>query len=72
MKDADVIVTVTSSSVPVLQAQWVKPGAHINGGWNSLSIRQFQLILITDMNIGMLNEDKKSSLIHKANQPDYH
>ncbi|XP_060066907.1 ketimine reductase mu-crystallin-like [Ylistrum balloti] len=30
VKDADVIVTVTSSSDPVLQKEWVKPGAHIN------------------------------------------
>jgi len=29
-KNADVIVTVTSSPVPVLKAAWVKPGAHIN------------------------------------------
>ncbi|CAG5120582.1 unnamed protein product, partial [Candidula unifasciata] len=27
---ADVIVTVTSSKVPILKAEWVKPGAHIN------------------------------------------
>lgn len=31
IQDADVIVTVTNSSVPVLQASWVKQGAHING-----------------------------------------
>ena len=31
VKDADVIVTVTSSSKPVVMAQWVKPGAHLNG-----------------------------------------
>lgn len=30
VKDADVIVTVTSSSTPVLKKEWVKPGAHIN------------------------------------------
>ncbi|OWF46494.1 Thiomorpholine-carboxylate dehydrogenase [Mizuhopecten yessoensis] len=30
VRDADVIVTVTSSSVPVLKKDWVKPGAHIN------------------------------------------
>lgn len=31
VKDADVIVTVTSSSTPVLMKDWVKPGAHVNG-----------------------------------------
>lgn len=31
VKNADVIVTVTSSSTPVLKKDWVKDGAHING-----------------------------------------
>lgn len=31
VEDADVIVTVTSSSTPVLMKDWVKPGAHVNG-----------------------------------------
>lgn len=31
VKDADIIVTVTSSSTPVLMKDWVKPGAHVNG-----------------------------------------
>lgn len=30
VKDADVIVTVTSSSTPVLMKDWVKPGTHVN------------------------------------------
>ncbi|KAK7507561.1 hypothetical protein BaRGS_00001496 [Batillaria attramentaria] len=30
VQNADLIVTVTSSSTPVVQADWVKPGAHIN------------------------------------------
>ncbi|GFR74352.1 ketimine reductase mu-crystallin [Elysia marginata] len=30
VRDADVIVTVTSSSSPIVMTQWVKPGAHIN------------------------------------------
>ncbi|XP_052759982.1 ketimine reductase mu-crystallin-like isoform X2 [Mya arenaria] len=30
VKDADVIITVTGATTPVLQAAWVKPGAHIN------------------------------------------
>ena len=31
VKDADIICTVTFDKTPVLQAGWVKPGAHING-----------------------------------------
>lgn len=28
---ADVIVTVTMATKPILHGEWVKPGAHING-----------------------------------------
>ena len=31
VRDADVICTVTFATTPILQASWVKPGAHING-----------------------------------------
>ncbi|GAB1608532.1 ketimine reductase mu-crystallin-like [Argonauta hians] len=31
VRDADVIVTATSSKQPVLMKDWIKPGAHING-----------------------------------------
>ncbi|XP_033629906.1 ketimine reductase mu-crystallin-like isoform X2 [Asterias rubens] len=30
VKDADVIATVTGTSTPILQSEWVKDGAHIN------------------------------------------
>lgn len=29
--DADIICTATFATAPILQGQWVKPGAHING-----------------------------------------
>ena len=29
--DADIIVTVSFATTPVVNADWVKPGAHING-----------------------------------------
>ena len=31
VRDADVICTVTFSTTPVIKAEWIKPGAHING-----------------------------------------
>src|SRR5215467_5634014 len=30
VRDADVIVTVTSSRAPVLKGEWLKPGCHVN------------------------------------------
>jgi thiomorpholine-carboxylate dehydrogenase len=30
VRDADVIVTVTSSTTPVLKGTWLKPGCHVN------------------------------------------
>lgn len=31
VKDADIIVTVTLATEPILKKEWVKNGAHING-----------------------------------------
>lgn len=36
VRGADVIVTVTTSTEPVLFGQWVKPGAHVAGEKTSL------------------------------------
>jgi ornithine cyclodeaminase len=30
VRDADLIVTATSSSEPILRREWIKPGAHLN------------------------------------------
>jgi thiomorpholine-carboxylate dehydrogenase len=30
IRDADVVVTVTSSKMPILQGKWLKPGCHVN------------------------------------------
>ena len=30
VRDADVIVTATSSTMPILQGKWLKPGCHVN------------------------------------------
>lgn len=37
---ADVIVTVTMATTPILFGDWVKPGAHINGMFCSHCVRQ--------------------------------
>ena len=36
VRDADVIVTATSSREPVLEREWIKPGAHINAVGSSV------------------------------------
>ena len=30
VKDADIVVTATLSTIPVLQGEWLKSGAHVN------------------------------------------
>jgi alanine dehydrogenase len=41
VKDADIVVTVTTSKTPVLLGAWLKPGTHINAvGSNSLVRRE--------------------------------
>ncbi|KAL8623593.1 hypothetical protein ACOMHN_037680 [Nucella lapillus] len=48
VEDADIIVTVTNSPTPVLMAEWVKPGAHINAvgscrpDWNEIDPKLMQ------------------------------
>ena len=34
VRGADVVVTVTMATKPVLFGKWVKPGAHVNGMMN--------------------------------------
>lgn len=36
VRDADVVVTVTSSREPVLRREWIRPGAHVNAVGSSM------------------------------------
>jgi ornithine cyclodeaminase/alanine dehydrogenase-like protein (mu-crystallin family) len=43
-KDTDIIVTATTSKVPVLKAEWIRKGTHINAiGGNSLSRQEIDV-----------------------------
>ena len=42
VKDADVIVTVTTSKEPLVCAKWIKQGALVNGEYRLLQIKLLQ------------------------------
>jgi thiomorpholine-carboxylate dehydrogenase len=62
VRDADVVVTATSSLEPVLQGRWLKPGAHVNAvgaprpTWRELDDEAMHNILIVDSREAVLKE----------------
>ena len=54
VRDADVVVTVTSSTTPILQGSWLKPGCHVNAvgacrpDWRELDDAAMANILFVD------------------------
>jgi len=63
VRDADVIVTVTSSTTPVLKGAWLKPGCHVNAvgacrpDWRELDDEAMQgSIVFVDSREGALKE----------------
>lgn len=59
---ADVIVTVTSSTVPVLHGKWLKPGAHVNAvgacrpDWRELDDNAMGNLVFVDSRAGAMQE----------------
>lgn len=63
VRDADVIVTVTSSKTPVLKGDWLKPGCHVNAigacrpDWRELDDEAMQKnVVFVDSREGALKE----------------
>jgi len=54
VRDADVVVTATSSTAPVLKGEWLKPGCHVNAvgacrpDWRELDDRAVHNVLFVD------------------------
>ena len=62
VRDADVIVTATNALRPILQGDWLKPGAHVNAvgsprpNWRELDDRAMANILVVDSREAVLKE----------------
>src|SRR6201997_3733015 len=62
VRDADVIVTVTSSKTPVLKGDWLKPGCHVNAigacrpDWRELDDEAMNNVVFVDSREGALKE----------------
>jgi len=62
VRDADVIVTVTSSKTPVLQGSWLKPGCHVNAigacrpDWRELDDEAMKNVVFVDSREGAMKE----------------
>ncbi len=64
VRDADVIVTATSAPEPILQHEWLKPGAHINAVGSSIPTTR-ELDTAT-MAAAALFVDRRESTINEA------
>ena len=62
VRDADVIVTVTSSKTPVLNGSWLKPGCHVNAvgacrpDWRELDDHAMSQVVYVDSREGAMKE----------------
>ncbi len=64
VRGADVVVTATSSSEPVLRHEWLKPGAHVNAVGSSIpTARELDTATIV---AGSLFVDRRESTVNEA------
>lgn len=59
---ADVIITVTMATTPILLGDWVKPGAHINGTLCSHCLNNLLLYCLASTTV-----EKQSSVLLRMN-----
>src|SRR5689334_14111437 len=66
LRDADVVVTVTSAREPVLRREWLKPGAHLNAvGASSPTMREIDTATVA---ASALFCDSRESLHNEAGE----
>jgi ornithine cyclodeaminase/alanine dehydrogenase-like protein (mu-crystallin family) len=64
VRGADVVVTATSSSEPVLRREWLKPGAHVNAVGSSIpTARELDTATIVDSSLFV---DRRESTVNEA------
>jgi ornithine cyclodeaminase/alanine dehydrogenase-like protein (mu-crystallin family) len=62
VRDADVVVTATSSKTPILHGAWLKPGCHVNAvgacrpDWRELDDETMKNVVFVDSREGALQE----------------
>lgn len=62
VRDADMVVTVTSSKIPVLKGDWLKPGCHVNAvgacrpDWRELDDEAMSNVVFVDSREGAMKE----------------
>lgn len=66
VRDADIVVTATTSHEPVLARAWLKPGAHVNAiGASQPTSRELDAQTVVD---ALLVTDRRESLEHEAGE----
>jgi thiomorpholine-carboxylate dehydrogenase len=62
VRDADVVVTATSSTTPILHGAWLKPGCHVNAvgacrpDWRELDDETMKNVVFVDSRAGAMQE----------------
>lgn len=72
VEDADVVSTITRSSMPVIEASWLKPGAHVNAaGANTSDRREIDPATLKRAAV-LITDDRAQARLEAAELMDLH